>query len=538
MKYLLVVMMLVAWLPVAHGADPLLINAARDMSITNLRATQEFGWEIQAQVDSGDLLGKVTDNLNVYKQEPYLESGTDGLVFYIKGIGETPAITAGDSVTFTYLTVAAGGEVSKKIFLPAVIQDTKLYIGDDNCSYSDSARSSKVGMTPTLTPITPTPSTTPTTTPTPTAIPTPSVTPTPVNAGIWYRDTDTIYPVIPGDDLDLSGDLSVQTDADVGGTLTATTFTDQSMSVTAGVFSGIVDLGTVVTADIDGGSIDGTVIGAASALAGSFSTVGATGRITASEATTTDVTGIAGYFSETVSGTHGLTAPTYAIGSYGKCNASMYAGTDVYMAGAVGYYGVTGTNASVYPVGAVIGWVGGETTTADGAFVAVLGGDSGITRAGAAYTVRSTNSTPGTYFDYGIDFNSGTIVDYSEVTYNTAEIRLGKGATIDNLTVGIVNVIGDLQVRGAFNYAGTSASTGLNTYVLDATPDMVVTAPTLGQYISWTSDTAGDGASTLSVDGVADTLQDRAGNATTAGDVIVGPMQAQFDGTNWRLIGI
>lgn len=474
----------------AWATGPFSIAESRDISITTTRSSYDFGWEIQAGVDGGDILGSVIDNNGAYTQESYLESGTDGLTFYFHGLGEEIAVVAGDSVTFTYLTVVGGGEVTEKIFFGAITQNTKLYIGDDNCSYSDSARSSKVGMTPSpsVTPTahvpTPTPSTTPSTTPSPT----PSITPTPGSADIWYQVGDSIYPAISGSDLDLTGDMSVQS------------------VVVAGVILG--------------------------------DTISTTGRITASEATTTDVTGIAGYFSETVSGTHGLAAPTYAIGSYGKCNASMYAGTDVYMAGAVGYYGVTGTNASVYPVAATLGWVGGETTTADGAFVAVLGGDSGITTAGAAYAVRSTNSTPGTHFDYGVDLYSGVILAYNAVVYDVADFRLGKGETIGNLTDGIIDMVGDLQVRGAFNYAGTSASTGLNTYVLDATPDMVVTAPTLGQYISWTSDTAGDGASTLSIDGVDDTLQDRAGNATTAGDVIVGPMQAQFDGTNWRLIGI
>ena len=167
--------------------------------------------------------------------------------------------------------------------------------------------------------------------------------------------------------------------------------------------------------------------------ADSFSFVGpvsSNSRIAATEATTTDVTAIAGYFSETVSDAHGGAAPTYALGIYGKVVGDDYAGTDVYVAGAVGYYGITGTNATIYPSGAVIGWVGGETISAQGAFVAVLGGDAGITIAGAAFTVRSTNSTPGTYFDYGLDLYSGTIGAYSPVTINTADIRLQSGALI------------------------------------------------------------------------------------------------------------
>ncbi len=123
----------------------------------------------------------------------------------------------------------------------------------------------------------------------------------------------------------------------------------------------------------------------------------------------------------------------------------------------------------------------------------------------------------------------------------TADIELQNGATIDNATNGVINIVGDgLQVRGALNYAGVSFSTDSNTYVLDATPNLVVSTPLVGQMITWTSDTAGDGASTISVDGVADALNDRAGNATTTGDVLENmPMSMIFgaDG-NWHLVGI
>jgi len=146
----------------------------------------------------------------------------------------------------------------------------------------------------------------------------------------------------------------------------------------------------------------------------------------------------------------------------------------------------------------------------------------------AASRIQATDSA---VLPIGLQFSTdvGTI---------TKDIELQNGETIDNNTDGVINAVGNFQVFGAAFYAGDSASTDANTYVLDATPNMVVTTPAEGQIITWTSDTAGDGASTLSVDGVSDTLQDRAGNATAAGDVIVGPMQAQFDGTNWRLIGI
>ena len=57
-----------------------------------------------------------------------------------------------------------------------------------------------------------------------------------------------------------------------GTTITGSTFTDQSMSVTAGVFSGIADLGAVTTADINAGTFDGVVGGTAPA-AGDFTVI-------------------------------------------------------------------------------------------------------------------------------------------------------------------------------------------------------------------------------------------------------------------------
>jgi len=178
-----------------------------------------------------------------------------------------------------------------------------------------------------------------------------------------------------------------------------------------------------------------------------------------------------------------------------------------------------------------------------------------------------------TYLDYGYSlFNSGTSVagvyilnhptelpatmtngiliesEAGRMTYglnlsgagiSTADIVFQEGETLDNATNGILNAVGNVQVKGALNYAGVSASTGKNTYVLDATPDLVTTAPTKGQVVTWCSDTAGDGASTVSVDGVSDTLQDRAGNTTAASDILADGMVIMiFDGTNWRLAGI
>ena len=160
---------------------------------------------------------------------------------------------------------------------------------------------------------------------------------------------------------------------------------------------------------------------------------------------------------------------------------------------------------------------------------------------GAAVMVEDSNATAAIYIQargtsvVPIGLKIGT----KDTGTITKDVELQNGETLDNATNGILNAVGNVQVKGALNYAGVSASTGKNTYVLDATPDLVTTAPTKGQVVTWCSDTAGDGASTVSVDGVSDTLQDRAGNTTAASDILADGMVIMiFDGTNWRLAGI
>jgi len=88
---------------------------------------------------------------------------------------------------------------------------------------------------------------------------------------------------------------------------------------------------------------------------------------------------------------------------------------------------VTGTNASTYPTGAVLAGIGSETTSADGAVVAYIDGDSGLTTAEAAFKVMNNNSTPGSGFDFGLDLQDEARDDYAAVDeefYNKAPLRL------------------------------------------------------------------------------------------------------------------
>lgn len=94
---------------------------------------------------------------------------------------------------------------------------------------------------------------------------------------------------------------TINTVASVGGAWTAAaTWTLPALTLGGTVtsngqsFSGtIANLGTVTTADINGGTVDGAVIGGASAAAGTFTTVSATtGNITTVNATTVDTTNL------------------------------------------------------------------------------------------------------------------------------------------------------------------------------------------------------------------------------------------------------
>ena len=99
--------------------------------------------------------------------------------------------------------------------------------------------------------------------------------------------------------------------------------------------------------------------------------------------------------------------------------------TQNYIGGIIGKYSIDGTNASTYPVGAVLGIIGDLTTTADGAFVAVLDGDSGVTQAGAAFKVMYNNSTASSKFNFGLDLYDPAHDGFNAVSYTTAAVRLG-----------------------------------------------------------------------------------------------------------------
>lgn len=105
-----------------------------------------------------------------------------------------------------------------------------------------------------------------------------------------------------------------------------------------------------------------------------------------------------------------------------------------YLGGGIFHYNISGTNATTYPSGAVLGGIGDGTTTAKGAFVAYIDGDSAQTNAVAAFKVMHNNSTAASKFTYGVDLYDAAHDGYNAVSFATADIRFNSQATLSLLS--------------------------------------------------------------------------------------------------------
>lgn len=113
-----------------------------------------------------------------------------------------------------------------------------------------------------------------------------------------------------------------------------------------------------------------------------------------------------------------------------------------YLGGVIGAYSVTGAKATTYPSGAVLAIIMDGVTEADGAVVAVIDGDSGVTKANAAFKAMANNSTAGSGFDYGLDLHGAAHDGYNALAILKADVRMssevcimsGAGAPVDGTT--------------------------------------------------------------------------------------------------------
>lgn len=95
-----------------------------------------------------------------------------------------------------------------------------------------------------------------------------------------------------------------------------------------------------------------------------------------------------------------------------------------YLGGVIGAYSVTGTKATTYPAGAVLAQISDSVTEADGAVVAYIDGDSGVTTANAAFKAMANNSNAGSGFNYGLDLTSGSHDGFNALAILKADLRL------------------------------------------------------------------------------------------------------------------
>lgn len=103
-----------------------------------------------------------------------------------------------------------------------------------------------------------------------------------------------------------------------------------------------------------------------------------------------------------------------------------------YLAGMIGAYSITGIKASTYPTGAVQAVVMDTVTDVDGCVTAVIDGDSGVTKANAAFKYMANNSNVGSGVDYGVDLFSAAHDGFNEAAVLKADLRLSKEVCVLN----------------------------------------------------------------------------------------------------------
>lgn len=95
-----------------------------------------------------------------------------------------------------------------------------------------------------------------------------------------------------------------------------------------------------------------------------------------------------------------------------------------YLGGVIGALSITGAKASRYPVAAVMGIIMDGVTAADGAVVALIDGDSALTKANAAFKFMMKNTTSGSGVDYGLDLTDVGVDGYPDAVILKSDIRM------------------------------------------------------------------------------------------------------------------
>jgi len=304
----------------------------------------------------------------------------------------------------------------------------------------------------------------------------------------------------------------------------ADTMSVDSLSVIAGKinFAGstITNLGTVTTADINGGTIDGTAVGAASPSTGAFTTLSATGNtsLTGTSLTVSATPVFSGGLTTNqlnVTGTSQLTGRATASAGITSTISSTFSGgitttslssdatteTTSGTTGAIHTDGGLGVLKDIYlgddlliAMGAVFNWDAGDVTWTHSAAKLTLGGDGAVEldfnnhemtnvdvnsgaidgttigAASASSVAATTLSATGDVTLTGNTLTSSTVANFSvglttaSLTATTADIN---GGTIDNATVGA-----GTPSSGAFTTLSANGNTSLTgtSLTVSATP--------------------------------------------------------------------
>jgi hypothetical protein len=180
-------------------------------------------------------------------------------------------------------------------------------------------------------------------------------------------------------------------------------------------------------------------------------------------------------------GSNSSTDPASAQAIRGRVTGANLTKTRNYVTGVTGQYLITGTNASEFIKAGILGVVGDQTTTADGAVVAYLDGDGGLTTANAAYAVSMKNSTPNSGFNYGLDLQFINLnVAGTTTTFKQADIRFNNGVklvanTANNISINANVTVGNITATNlgnivTINLDGNSSNVlrGDGTFAADA----------------------------------------------------------------------
>lgn len=137
--------------------------------------------------------------------------------------------------------------------------------------------------------------------------------------------------------------------------------------------------------------------------------------------------------------------------------------TKTYIAAVIAKLSITGTNLSTYPRAAIAAEIGDGVTEASAAFCAVLGGDSALTTATAAFGVDLQNSTPGSGFAFGVDLSRATHDGYPANSFTDSDLRFSNGLTLTMVSTAITANV-TLTSKTAGNMAVTSNATGRGSF--------------------------------------------------------------------------